>query len=69
MLRTKRAFKMKQKVFFIIFEGLSLKHIKKFFWQSENPTLMLFSRKVALFLFMKGVITFWQQKCLKFVEI
>ena len=30
--RTKRAFKMKQKVFFIIFKGLSLKQIKRIFF-------------------------------------
>ena len=37
-LRTKRPFKMKQKWFFIIFEGLSLKQIKHCF-EGESPTL------------------------------
>ena len=30
---------MKQKAFFIIFEGLSLQQIKKLFLKSESPTL------------------------------
>ena len=30
---------MKQKVFFIIFEGLSLKQIKKFYVEGEGPSL------------------------------
>ena len=30
---------MKIKAFFIIFNGLSLKQIKQFFWGSESPTL------------------------------
>ena len=34
----KRAFKMKWKALFIIFEGLSLKQIK-FFLEGESPTL------------------------------
>ena len=33
-MRTKRAFKIKQKAFFIIFEGLSLKQIQKFIFGS-----------------------------------
>ena len=37
--RTKRAFKMRQKVFFIIFKGLSLKQIKTIFLKDESPTL------------------------------
>ena len=35
-----RAFKMKYKVFFIIFEGLSLKQIN-FFFEDKSPTLRL----------------------------
>ena len=35
----KRAFKMKQKTFFIVFKGLSLKQIKQFFLGTESPTL------------------------------
>ena len=31
--------KMKQKAFFIIFEGLSLKQIKQTFLEGESPTL------------------------------
>ena len=38
ILRTKRAFKMKQNRFFIIFKGFSLKQIKQFFLEGENPT-------------------------------
>ena len=39
-LRTKRAFKMKQKAFFIIFKGLSMKHIIQFFFlECESLTL------------------------------
>ena len=34
-----RAFKMKQKEFFIILKGLSLKQIKQIFLEGENPTL------------------------------
>ena len=41
ILRTQRAFKMKQKAFFTIFKGLSLKQIKQFFLESESPTLSL----------------------------
>ena len=37
--RTKRAFKMRQKVFFTIFKGLSLKQIKTIFLKDESPTL------------------------------
>ena len=33
ILRTKRAYEMKQKVFFIIFKGLSYKQVKKIFWK------------------------------------
>ena len=35
-----RAFKMKLEAFFINFEGLSLKQIKKFLLKGESPTLM-----------------------------
>ena len=40
ILRTKRAFTMEQKAFFIIFEGLSLKQIKKIS-EGESPTLTI----------------------------
>ena len=36
----KRAFKMKQKVFFIIFNGLSMKQVTQMFLESESPTLI-----------------------------
>ena len=36
----KRAFKMKYKLFFITFEGLSLKQKKGFFLEGESPTLI-----------------------------
>ena len=39
ILRTKRAFKMKQKTFFIILKGVSLKQIKRIFLEGESPTL------------------------------
>ena len=42
ILRTKRAFKMKEKASFIIFEGLSLKQINKVFLEGESPTLIKF---------------------------
>ena len=35
----KRAFKMKQKIFFIIFKGLSATQTKIFFLEGEGPTL------------------------------
>ena len=35
-----RAFKMKQKTFFITFKGLSLKQVKQFFLNGESPTLI-----------------------------
>ena len=35
---------MKQKAFFIIFEGLSLKQIKKN-WEGESPTLSFQSKR------------------------
>ena len=38
ILRTKRAFQMKQKMFFIIFKGPSFKQII-FFLEDESPTL------------------------------
>ena len=38
-LRTKRAFKIKQKAFFITFKVLSLKLIKQFVLEGESPTL------------------------------
>ena len=37
--KTKRAFKMKQKVFFIIFKRLSSKQIKQTFLEGEGATL------------------------------
>ena len=39
ILRTKRALKIKYKMFFIIFKGLSLKQIKQFSWEGKSPTL------------------------------
>ena len=39
ILRTKRAFKMKLKEFFIIFKGLSMKRMTQFFLGGESPTL------------------------------
>ena len=39
ILRTKRAFQMKQKAFFIIFKGFSIKQIKQVFLEGESPTL------------------------------
>ena len=39
ILRTKRAFKMKQKAFFVIFEGLSLKQITKYFLEGKSWAL------------------------------
>ena len=39
ILRTKRAFKIKQQAFFITFKKLSLKQIKQIFLEGESPTL------------------------------
>ena len=39
ILRMGRAFKMKRKVFLIIFEGLSLSQIKKSSLEGQSPTL------------------------------
>ena len=39
MLRTKRAFRMKLKTFFIIFKELSIKQITQIFLEGESPTL------------------------------
>ena len=39
ILRMGRAFKMKRKVFLIIFEGLSLNQIKKSSLEGQSPTL------------------------------
>ena len=44
ILRTKRAFKMKGKAFFIIFKGLSMKQITQFFLEGEGLTLKLKDR-------------------------
>ena len=41
ILRTKRAFNVKYKAFFIIFKKLSLKQIKKLFRIGESPTLTI----------------------------
>ena len=38
-LRTKRAFKIKKKTFFIIFKGLSLKQVKPTFLKGERVRL------------------------------
>ena len=40
ILRTKQAFKMKQKAFFIIYKELSLKRIKQIFFQSVGSNLI-----------------------------
>ena len=39
IFRTKRAFKLRQKAFFIIFKGISIKQIKQMFLEGETPTL------------------------------
>ena len=41
ILRTKAAFKMKSKTFFIIFKGLSMKQITQTFLKGESPTFNL----------------------------
>ena len=41
----KKAFKMKQKAFFITFEGLSLKQIRIFFLEGESSTLTILPGK------------------------
>ena len=41
ILRTKKAFQINQKAFFIIFKGLSLKQIKHFFLEGESLTLSI----------------------------
>ena len=43
-MKTKRAFKMKQKVLFIIFKGLSMKET---FLYGENPTLAFVSDRMT----------------------
>ena len=40
-----RAFKMKQKAFFIIFKGLSINQIIQIFLEGESPTLKFFNMK------------------------
>ena len=42
ILRMKRAFKMKQKAFFIIFKGLSLKEIKQSSLEGDGLILVVF---------------------------
>ena len=42
ILRTERAFEIKQKPFFIIFERLSLEQLKKLFLEGERSTLSTF---------------------------
>ena len=44
ILRTKRAFKMKKKTFFIIFKGLSLNQIKTIFLEGERLTLNILNQ-------------------------
>ena len=39
IFRTKRAFKMKWKVFLIIFKGLSMKQLTQNFLEGESPNL------------------------------
>ena len=55
ILRTKRAFKMKQNVIFIIFKGLSLEQIKKFFLEGESSTLSIFISFLHGFLCVKSL--------------
>ena len=43
MLKPKRAFKMKQKAFSIIFKGLSLKQINQSFLEGESLTLNMYN--------------------------
>ena len=47
ILRTKRVFKKKHKVFFIIFKRLSLKQIKQFFWKVR---VQLYKRSIYILL-------------------
>ena len=42
---------MKQKAFFMIFKGLSMKQITQFFLQEESPTLSIFFCRYSLNLF------------------
>ena len=44
ILRTKRAFKINQNAFFIIFKGLLMKQISQIFLESEIPTLIRFKK-------------------------
>ena len=44
---------MKYKIFFIIFEGLSLKQIKKKFLEGESPALNFYCDKISLYLQVK----------------
>ena len=43
---------MKQKAFFVIFEGLSLKQIKKFGGEGESSTLKVLISRVKNFIFL-----------------
>ena len=49
ILRTERAFKMKQGAFFINFKGLSIKQIKQFFLKGQSPTLTLEEKYITCY--------------------
>ena len=55
--RTKRAFKLGQKAFFIIFKGLSLKQIKSNFLVGEGPTLKILYFSSCKFIGNKGLLS------------
>ena len=67
ILRTKRAFTMKQKAFFIIFEGLSLKQIKKIFfgrWESNFKRYLheeTISRQIMTLKFQWMIVFVWRK--------
>ena len=46
ILRMKRAFKMKQNAFFMIFKGLAMKQIAQFLWKVKNFKALLVSKRL-----------------------
>ena len=48
---------MKQKAFFKIFKGLSMKQITQFFLEEESPTLSIFFCRYSLNLFKMKLLT------------
>ena len=54
----KRAFGVKWKAFFIIFEGLSLKQIKKFFLEGESPTLISLLMCIYVYVYVYSLTKF-----------